>query len=518
MKAVLYARYSSDSQTENSVEGQLKDCKEYAEKNGIMVLNTYVDRALSAKTDNRPAFQQMIADSNKRLFDIIIVWKLDRFARNRYDSAHYKHLLSKNGVKVLSATEPISDSPEGKLIESVLEGFAEYYSSELAVKVVRGMKENAHKCKFNGGTVTYGYTIDDEQHFQVDPLTAPILREIFTKYNEGKLVKDIANFFNEKGIKNGQGKKFKFNGITYILQNRRYIGEYSYRDITTENAFEPIVTREVFDKAQARFAKNTKAPARFKAVDDNYILTTKLFCGKCGGFMSGESGSGRNGVHRYYKCTNAKHKRTCDKKAVQKKRIEDLVIAETMEMLNNDKLINQLVKACFDRQNRENTALPVLQKQLEDTEKAINNMLTAIQDGLDNKSTKQRLDELEETKENIEVAILQEQIEKTVLTKEQIKFWITKWRKIDIENQEQRQKVVDIFVNSVYHYDEELIITWNYKDGTKPLTLPEVSGSTLERLGAPKLAIRRIFRWIFFVLFLIFLQKSVIMLLMSSNQ
>ena len=175
MKAVIYARYSSDSQREESIEGQLRECAAFAEKNGITVLRHYIDRAYSAKTDNRPEFQSMIKDSGKRLFDIVIVWKLDRFARNRYDSARYKATLKKNGVKVVSATEIISEGAEGIILESVLEGYAEYYSADLSEKVIRGMTDNALKCKFNGGMMPIGYVIDAEQHFQIDPLTAPFV-------------------------------------------------------------------------------------------------------------------------------------------------------------------------------------------------------------------------------------------------------------------------------------------------------------------------------------------------------
>ncbi len=156
MKAVIYARYSSDNQREESIEGQLRECKEYAQRNGILVLQSYIDRALSAKTDNRPEFQRMIRDSAKGLFDTVLVWKLDRFARNRYDSAHYKSQLRKNGVKVISATESIADGPEGIILESMLEGMAEYYSAELAQKVNRGMRENALKARSNGGTIPAG--------------------------------------------------------------------------------------------------------------------------------------------------------------------------------------------------------------------------------------------------------------------------------------------------------------------------------------------------------------------------
>ena len=189
MTAVIYARYSSDNQREESIEGQIRECTAYAEKNGITIVKHYIDRAISAKTDNRPEFQQMIKDSDKKLFDIVLVWKLDRFARNRYDSARYKTQLKKNGVKLMSATEIISEGPEGIILESVLEGYAEYYSADLAEKVVRGQTENILKGRCNGGRGTFGYTLDSERKFHIDPLTSPFVLESFKKYNEGSTIK-----------------------------------------------------------------------------------------------------------------------------------------------------------------------------------------------------------------------------------------------------------------------------------------------------------------------------------------
>lgn len=175
MIGVIYARYSSDNQREESIEGQLRECRQYADRNGITLLDPYIDRAYSAKTDNRPSFLKMVKDSAAKKFDTIIVWKLDRFARNRYDSAHYKSILRKNGVRVVSATESISEGSEGILLESVLEGMAEYYSADLAQKVIRGLTENALKCKYNGGTLPIGYVIDSAQYFQIDPRGSTLL-------------------------------------------------------------------------------------------------------------------------------------------------------------------------------------------------------------------------------------------------------------------------------------------------------------------------------------------------------
>jgi len=319
MKGVIYARYSSDNQREESIEGQLRECKEFAEKNGITILNSYIDRALSAKTDNRPQFQQMIKDSGKHLFDVIIVWKLDRFARNRYDSAHYKAVLRKNSVKVISATEKIAEDSTGILLESLLEGYSEFYSAELSEKVIRGMTENALKCKYNGGGVPIGYVIDDEKKFQINPHTAPAVLEAFKKYDKGATIADIVRWMNEKEIKPIRGKKIGIDSVKRLLKNRCYIGEYKYRDTVIPKGVPEIVPADLFERVQNRLVKNKKSPARFKAKEELYLLTTKLRCGLCESFMVGESGTSKTGkFHQYYKSVSAKNRKGCNKKSVKK--------------------------------------------------------------------------------------------------------------------------------------------------------------------------------------------------------
>ena len=486
MNAVIYARYSSDNQREESIEGQLRECKAFAEKNDITILSAYIDRALSAKTDNHPEFQRMIKDSGRNLFDAIIVWKLDRFARNRYDSAYYKSVLRKNGVKVISATETISQGSEGILLESMLEGMAEYYSAELAEKVVRGMTENALKCKFNGGTLPVGYTIDSEQHFQIDPLVAPAVLDAFTQYADGATMKEVTDRLNFKGIRTKMNKPMSINSVTRMLKNRRYIGEYRYRDVFEPNGVPAIVPMELFERVQEKMQKNKKAPARHKAEDD-YLLTTKLFCGKCKSFLVGESGTSHTAfVHRYYKCVGAKYHRGCDKKTVKKEWIENLVVEHTMKMIMDDNVIEAIANMVVELQGRENTTLPLLKQQLSETERGIENMLNAIQQGVFTASTKGRLDELEARKSDLEVKILQEEMQKPILTREQIVFWLQRFRKLDVTKKEHRQRLIDSFVNAIYLFDDKMILIFNYKDGTKTILLDEVNGSDLNAVGAPK--------------------------------
>ena len=200
-------------------------------------------------------------------------------------------------MKVVSAAEVISDGAEGIILESVLEGYAEYYSADLSEKVVRGMTENALKSKYNGGTLPIGYTIDSEQYFQLDPLTAPFVLEAFQQYDEGATMKEIRDYLNQHGVKNTRGQPLTYNSIQHLLNNRRYIGEYTYRDIVVPEGIPAIVPQDLFDRVQERLAKNKKAPARHKAEDD-YLLTTKLFCGYCGAYLCGESGTSKTGRFR----------------------------------------------------------------------------------------------------------------------------------------------------------------------------------------------------------------------------
>ena len=494
MTAVIYARYSSDNQREESIEGQIRECTAYAEKNGITVVKHYIDRAYSARTANRPEFQRMVKDSERRLFDIVLVWKLDRFARDRYDAAHYKHILQKNHVKLVSATEPISDSPAGIMMERMLTGMAEYYSAELSEKIVRGMTENVLKGKYNGGTIPIGYVIDADRHFQIDPLTAPFVVEAFKRYAEGATMKQVLDWLNRQGVKTGKNHAFTYNSVHTLLTNRRYMGENRFQDIVMPDTIPVIVEKELFDRVQEKMAKNRRAPARHKAEDD-YLLTTKLFCGMCGSMMFGECGTGRNKtVHHYYKCAKAKRTHSCKKKTVRKVWLEDLVVNATLEMLQDNQAIDAIVEMVMQLQDQENTTLPLLEKQLKETEAGIQNMLNAIQAGILTSSTKERLEALEAQKKELEVRITEEKLAKPKLSPDFVRFWLTRFRKLNLQIKSHRETLVNTFVNAIYLYDDKVLLTFNYKEGTKTISLDDVaslavsgeSGSDLGCLAPPQ--------------------------------
>ena len=475
MKAVIYARYSTESQREESIEGQIRECTEYAARNGITLLRTYIDRALSARTADRPEFQRMIADSEGGLFDAVLVWKLDRFSRDRYDSAHYKHILKKNGVRVISAKENISDGPEGIILESMLEGYAEYYSAELSQKIQRGQYDNAMKCKNNGGNIPYGYYVDKTTGvLAVDPVKAPVVLEIYTRFDAGERITDIRKSLNDCGLRTGRGVPFTIGGVSLILKNRKYIGEYRYSKVVIPDGIPAIINKELFERVQRRMKANQKAPARAKAAEE-YLLTTKLFCGTCGRLMAGESGKGSKGtIYHYYKCSGSKRHLGCKRKALKKDWIERTVVQLTVTKVLTDTAIDRIADAMVVMQAKEDTTIPALQQQLRDCEKGIENILNAIQMGILTVSTKERLEQLEQQRETLKTSILQAQIARPQYSKEQIVQWISRFKYGNINDKAYQREIIDVFVNSVYVYDDKLVLTYNFKDGTQTITLKEI--------------------------------------------
>lgn len=476
MNGVIYARYSSDNQREESIEGQLRECKEYAARNGITIIGTYIDRAFSAKTDNRPQFQQMIHDSNVRLFDTVLVWKLDRFSRNRYDSAYYKRILKNNKVRIISVTEPISSTPEGIMLESLLEGMAEYYSAELAEKVSRGLKENALKAKFNGGPVPLGYWIDENQHYQIDPTMAPVVQEAFRRYADGEGMRTLCEELNRKGIRTGRGKPFTKCSFQNMLKNRRYLGEYRYKDIIVEGAIPAIIDPVTFARVQKRSKQNKIVSARTRTTDQ-FILTSKVYCGKCGALVAGDSGTSHTGiVHHYYKCSNRKRRNIpyCDLKTVHKEWLEQMVTHVALNYILQENVMNTVADMAVTYRAEENPRLPTLRTQLRDVNKRIHNLISAIEEGIVSATTRQRLDDLEQQRVNLEISICQEEMKHPKMEKEQIIRWMQQFKNLDLDDLRIQRQIIDCFVNTVYLFDDKLIVNFNFSEESRRVTLHEV--------------------------------------------
>ena len=401
MRGVIYARYSSDNQREESIDGQIRECYAFARKNNISVIAEYIDRAFSAKTDRRPDFQRMIKDSAKRGFDLIIVWKLDRFSRNRYDSARHKATLRKYGVKVVSATEAIADGPSGILMESVLEGMAEYYSRELAQKVKRGIRESLIKGNYIGGYILYGYNVENKKYV-INEEESAIVRQVFENYANGMKAQEIVDDLNNKGLKTKYGRVWTLNIIAKMLRNSKYIGKCIINEVEYDNVFPPIVDEKIFK--QCNDIMDSHKHRQRKEIDDEdiYILSGKLYCGECGYLMTAETGTSSTGVvHRYYKCFGKKKRaNNCGKHNVKKDEIENFVFEKTKEYVLQPKTIESIATVVVDKFNSElatNYVLIKLQEELKEKTRAINSMLDAIEKGIYTRSTQERLLKLEST-------------------------------------------------------------------------------------------------------------------------
>lgn len=325
MNVVAYMRFSSHGQKETSIDGQRAVINEYAKRNGYNIVREYIDRALTGTNDKRPQFQKMLTDSAKQLFDFVIVYSLDRFSRNRFESATHKAHLKKNGVRVISATENISDDPAGIMVEGLLESMAEYYSAELSQKVRRGIALSIEQCKFIGGYIPLGYSVDENKYYQIDPLTAPIVQRCFDLYAGGYTLKKIGEAITEEFGKSYFGNPS--NSINRILDNRNYIGVYTRGGAEVKGGMPRIVTDELFERVRIMRQKDKKTPAKARAHEE-YLLTTKLFCGYCREMMVGVSGTSKTGtIHNYYTCKSVWKKKGCKKKNVKKDYIESFILA-----------------------------------------------------------------------------------------------------------------------------------------------------------------------------------------------
>ena len=454
--AVIYARYSSDNQTEQSIEGQLRVCEQYAKNNDILILKTYIDRAMTGTNDNRPDFQQMIKDSANKEWQNIIVYKLDRFSRNKYETAKYKKILKDNGVKLLSAMENIPDTPEGIILESLLEGMAEYYSAELSQKVKRGMNETRLKGNFTGGNLIYGYKVENHK-ILINEEQAKVVRYIYEQYALGVYVNDIIASLTEKHIFN-HDKPFARNTIYNILKNEKYSGVYRFNNQTFENMYPQIVSTEIYEKVRQKTNQNKYGKRSIEVV---YLLRNKLKCGYCGEPISAECGTTSQGKkRRYYKCLGKKrHTTNCNKQTVRKEILEDLVIKILIEQLNNsktlDKIINNILKV-QESENCGNTLLISLNKEKIETQKILDNIMKAVEQGIVNNTTNKRMTELEKKLEDIERQIVVEKSKTNFkLTKEDILNYFNDALKLE------PQLLINYLVKQIILYNDKMQIYFN---------------------------------------------------------
>lgn len=460
----IYARYSSHAQRDVSIEQQVAECEDYAKRNNLQIVKIYSDRHLTGTSDLRPNFQQMIQDAAHAKWKHVIVWKMDRFARNRYDSAIYKYKLKKHGIRVLSAKEAIPETPEGILLESLLEGTAEYYSANLSQNIKRGLHYNALECMVNGSNIPYGYKRGADGRLAIDEAQAEVVREIFRKIVDGETYNSIVNDLNGRGIRTRRGTLWNKNSFRPMLKNETYIGVYHFGDVRIEGGVPAIIDKPLFLAAQQRTETKKNVRGRLGG-NDEYMLTGKLFCGECGSPMVGISGTGRHGgKYHYYSCNGRRSGNGCTKGNVGRDWLEDQVVDAALDIVLRDDVIEWIADQIIAYQEREaNSArLQSLKDELEAKQIAITNVMNAIEAGIITATTKRRLQELEADAARLEDAIALEEASCVKIDRDLIIFWLESFRDGDRSSVSFRRKIIDTFVGAVWVYDDRIKIAFNY--------------------------------------------------------
>jgi len=454
--AVVYARYSCDSQSEQSIEGQLRVCEQFAKNNDIAIVNTYIDRAMTGTNDQRPSFQQMLKDATKKEWNYILVYKLDRFSRNKYESVVHKKTLKENGIKVISAMENIPDTPEGIILESLLEGMNQYYSAELSQKIKRGMNETRLKGYFQGGNLLYGYKLDGRKII-LDEEQAETVRYIFKQYAMGVYAKDIVADLTAKNIL-FKGRPFPLYNIYGILGNSKYSGKYYHEDQLIENMYPKIVPDDLFAKVQAIIEKNRYGK---RSIKTTYLLSGKLKCGHCGLPITADSVKNKQGKRfYYYKCSGRKKKlNDCKKTTIAKDKLEQFILDKIIEKLNQPEIMDKLVKKLLitqEQQQNNNQEIAILQRQKKQLENVLENLIRAIEQGVITKTTTERIKTAEDKITALEQQILIKKSESnSKLTEKTIREYYNKAlsRKAPL--------LINALIKVITLYDDRIEITLN---------------------------------------------------------
>lgn len=465
---VIYARYSSANQREESIEQQIAECRSFAETNGITVTEIYADAAQTGRNEKRTAYQKLLRDAKKGTFRYILAYKSSRIARNMFNALQFENEMERRGIEVLYAKEEFGNNAAGRFALRTMMNVNQFYSENMGEDVKRALDDNARQCKMNS-VPPYGYRKGEDGRFALDEETAPIAREIFERVAAGEEYASIIRDLNHRGLRTRQGNEWKRTSFSGILPNERYTGVYLYGDVRIENGMPAIIGKELFDEVQRVMKERGKVKGRHNP-NSEYLLTGKIYCGICGDHMMGVSGTSHDGTtHHYYACAGQWNKKGCNKKAVRRDWIEGLTASVVKEYIMTDDMIRWITDQVmeYQKKNEEASERKLLEEQLRSTEQSIGNMVKAIEMGIITESTKARLDELETCKANLkhQLAVLKSQ--EITVTREQVTAWLESFRDGDISSQEYRRELFKSFLKAVYVYDDKLRIVFDIDDDTE---------------------------------------------------
>lgn len=461
-RGVIYARYSSHAQREESIEQQIEECTAFAKANGITIVEIYADKAISGRTDRRNEFQRMMRDAEKRKFSVVIAYKSNRIARNMLNALQYEAKLDTFGIKTLYAKEEFGNTAAGRFALRTMMNVNQFYSENMSEDIRRGMRDNAEACKVNG-SLPYGYRRGADGKYVIDEPRAVIVREIFDRVSKGERYSEIINSLNERGFTTKTGKPFNKNSFCRMLVNERYIGVYEHSGVRKENGIPPIISKEVFYMVQDKLKEGTNGQGLKRKLKSEYLLTGKLYCGECGSPMIGVSGTSRNGdLHYYYACRNRKQ---CPKHNIQREYLEQLVVDMTRACISNAELVDWLVKGYIEvkKQARENSDIPLLERDLKDKKRALANLLKAVENGIYNDTTAERMKELEEEIKVLERSLdLGKMMFNESVDGERLTFYLHKLSEGHPDRLKYRKELFRTFVKRVSLWDNHIEIEYNF--------------------------------------------------------
>lgn len=494
--AVIYARYSSHNQREESIEQQVSECMAFAQANNLTVVEVYSDSAISGKTDKRAAFQRMLRDAAHGKFQVVIAYKSNRIARNMFNALQYEAKLDNLGIKTLYAKEEFGDTAAGRFALRTMMNVNQFYSENLSEDIMRAMRDNAENLKING-RIPYGYQKGPDGRHEINPAEAEIVREIYRRVLAGESFAAIAADLNARGIYTKDGNQWNKNSFRVMLRNDTYIGTYRFADYEKPDSIPPIITKGDFAKMQS-FLENKKNPQGRHRENGDYLLTGKLFCGHCGAYMVGESGTAKNGtLHYYYACQTRRKQHTCKKENVRRDWIERRVAELTKELVLKDDIITQIAENAvkFQKQAQGLSDIGIIEQTLLDSRKAQKNLLAAIEAGIFTATTRDRLLEIEADIARLERQRAIEKSKHIPIEKEQIIYWLENLKNGNPDDKKYQKKLIDSFVKAVYLYDDTIKIEYYYSEDKRSFSFPLESdnhpsggfeGSFRLSLGLPK--------------------------------
>lgn len=459
-RCAVYARYSSRNQNDASIEQQVEECEAYAKENGLEIVKVYADRAFSGTTDQRPEFQRMLEESSGHGWSVLLTWKIDRFARNRYDAAFCKRALRKNGVRVLYVKEAIPEGPEGILLESVLEGVAEYYSENLAQNVRRGLYANARAGKYNGAP-PLGYKVGEDGRLEIDPEKAAIVRLIYKMYAEGSGPAEIARRLNAAEAWTRGGRLWSPSTVRSTLRRDIYRGVYRYGDVVIPDGVPEIIDTATWEAVAARIARTAIGPVR-RNRKRTYILSGLIRCGTCGRKMIGSVCHGSP----VYRCTSYRYTGSCGESSPDAEALEDLVVRTTVEHLLAPDVVAWIAERVVELQARDEAEGPgkELRARLAEKEAAVENVLKAVESGIASNALLARLEKLEAEAVELREKIRLDAVSRPHIEADEIAFFLSQFAEGDIEDPGFREKLVSSLIHRVEFSRTKVRIWYNYAD------------------------------------------------------